>query len=146
MAQQCFNYLQKAVGKVLEGKSDTLLPILKYLTMIKNMEQIKCKVSKVDDWLDIDQIEEAMKMQVCYGIKNIIERRKVSKATKKDFNNSVMALDIVKVSQAHIKLVTFMLFRAKLIPNPEIPMKTFKNKINIDILSQFGKLYGLISL
>ena len=57
-----------------------------------------------------------------------------------------MALDIVKVSQAHIKLVAFMLFKAKLIPDPEIPMVHLKSKTNIDILTHYCKLYGLVSL
>lgn len=75
-----------------------------------------------------------------------MERKKLSKATKKDFVNSEMALDIVKVSQAHIKLVAFILFKAKIIPKNDIPMKTFKNKNNIEIMSYFCKLYGLVAL
>jgi hypothetical protein len=39
---------------------------------------------------------------------------KKSKASKKDFVNSVCALDIVKITEAHIKFITFILFKEKI--------------------------------
>jgi hypothetical protein len=36
-----------------------------------------------------------------------------TQASKKDFINSLYALDIVKVSQDHIRYVTFLLFRER---------------------------------
>lgn len=42
----------------------------------------------MDDWLDIDTVEEAMKVQICFKIKRLMAQRKESKASNKDFNNS----------------------------------------------------------
>ena len=100
----------------------------------------------MEDWKDLGNITEALKVQICHCMINLIEKRKVSKATKKDFTNSEMALEIVSVSQQHIRLVCFMLFQAKLTENKDIPMKTFKNENNKRILSNICKLYGLIVL
>ena len=57
-----------------------------------------------------------------------------------------MALEIVSVARAHIKLVSFILFKAKIITNKDIPMRTFKNINNVEIMGYFGKLYGLVVL
>lgn len=44
-------------------------------------------------------------------LKQIIKKRKSSKASKKDFMNSLHSIEIVKVSQAHIKMIAFMFFK-----------------------------------
>lgn len=75
---------------------------------------MKCKASKVEDFMQIDVVEEAIKVQICYRLKRLMDQRKELKVTKKDFINSVKALDIVKVTQDHIKLLTMIAFRSKI--------------------------------
>jgi len=60
MAQQAFNYLLKMAGKVIKGKTNEVLPIFKYLELMKNVDKMKCKATKMEDFLDIDQIVEAI--------------------------------------------------------------------------------------
>ena len=40
-------------------------------------------------------------------MKKIVEKRKLVKVSKKDFVNSLMAPEVIKVSEAHIKYVIF---------------------------------------
>ena len=54
--------VQKVVGKILSDKADSILPIFKYLHSIKKLNEYKCKATSVDHWLNLDQIEEALKV------------------------------------------------------------------------------------
>jgi hypothetical protein len=56
-------------------------------------------------------VEEAIKVSLVYQLDNIFGRMKKSNATKKDFVNSICALDIVKISELHIRFLTFNLFK-----------------------------------
>ena len=47
-------------------------------------------------------------------MKQVMELRGETEVTKKDFINSVAAINIVKVSQLHIMYVTFVLFRERI--------------------------------
>ena len=61
-----------------------------------------------------------------------------SKATKKDFINSLYALDVVKATQDHINFITYLYFKEK--------MATVKCQNVKKILSQFCMLFGLNQL
>lgn len=61
-----------------------------------------------------------------------------TKATKKDFINSISALDIDKVSQEHIKFITFVLFKKE--------VNCAKCDQNKQILNNLCVLYGLSNL
>ena len=71
-----------------------------------------------------------------------MEQKKNSKASNKDFINSINALDIVNVATNHIWLVFMTIFKAKIIPNADIETRIFqdpKNKENMmNMLIAFG--------
>ncbi len=66
--------------------------------MINHVDKVKCKATKMEDFLELDQVIEAIQVQICYRLKIIVEQRAASDATNKDFVNSLKALDIIKVS------------------------------------------------
>ena len=49
-------------------------------------------------------MEEALKVSLVYQLSNIFEIIKKSNASKKDFVNSICALDIIKIAEFHIKI------------------------------------------
>jgi len=57
----------------------------------------KCRARKPEDFLDLDLIEEALKVNVSQKISSILKHAKENsdKISKKDFVNSKYALDIV---------------------------------------------------
>lgn len=123
MLQQCYNYLIKVAEKVTKGETNGLLPIFKYLEMINRIESVKCKASKVEDFLDINQVLEAIQAQNCYRLKRLLAQRKSSEASRKDFINSEKALDIVTVAKDHVKYVSMTLFQCKITPNSDFDMR-----------------------
>lgn len=52
-------------------------------------------------------------MNVAVQLASILKKMESTKATRKDFVNSINALDIVKVSKDHIKFVTFLIFKER---------------------------------
>ena len=76
-----------------------------------------------------------------FQLKNIFDKKKKNNATQKDFINSICALDIVKISEAHIRFITFYLFKEKVQDQNEV--KCPQNKIN---LTNLCLLYGLTQL
>ena len=73
--------------------------------------QLQCKATQAEDFL---------KVSLVYQLNNIFDRMKKSNATKKDFVNSVCALDIVKITELHIRFITFILFKQKVQTSDEI--------------------------
>ena len=61
--------------------------------------------------MNLDTIEEALKVNVVFLINDLMLKEKASNVSKKDFTNSVAALEIVKVSESHLKLNVFKNFR-----------------------------------
>ena len=93
MAQQSFNYLKK-----LSKKPEAATGVFSYIKDLEKLERLKCSISSPEDFLHLDKIEEALKVNVGVQLKIILQKMKESKASKKDFVNSLYALDIVKVS------------------------------------------------
>ena len=90
--------------------------------------------------MNLSQIDEALKVNVAVQLASILEKMGQTKASKKDFVNSLYALDIVKVSQDHIKYVTYTLFKERATAS-DLKCPNVKN-----ILQKFCMLYGLNQL
>lgn len=114
--------------------------------MMNSIDGMKCKATKMEDFLQIDVVEEAIKVQICYRLKRLLDQRKELKVSKKDFINSVKALDIVRVTQDHIKLISMMVFRSKIEPNPKFPIAEYKDPKNKQHMMNMLILYGLCKL
>lgn len=93
--------------------------------------------------MNIELIEEALKVKICHQLWLLTEARKNSDATKKDFLNSEKAEEIVKVSQDHIKFISFLLFKYKIYKNDEIKMYYFSDAKLIEHCNNMLMLNGL---
>jgi len=49
----------------MKGETD-VHPLFKYLFSIKTYKNLRCKVKTADDFLDIEVIEEALKVKICH--------------------------------------------------------------------------------
>jgi len=97
--------------------------------------------------LNIETIEEALMVSVSFKLKNIVTRFKEhlkSGGTKKDFINSVAALDIVIVCQEHFRYINFLLFKRRL--SETIAPLGVTCPQNKKILNNFCMLFGLCNL
>lgn len=131
MLQQSFNFLTKELKHVMEGQKSQF----SYLNEINETLKKKCKVK---NFLDLDFIEEALKVQVSYGLKIVFEKMKNSTASQKDQVNSLFALDIVKVAEDHFRFITFVEFKKAI--------ATFKCKNNQKNIANLCMLNGLTTL
>ena len=93
--------------------------------------------------MNIDQIEEALKVGLAYKVQYLMNKSRENrdKLSKKDFVNSVYALDIVKLANAHIRYVAFWFFKNKI--KDKSVIKCANNEKN---LSNLCMLYGLNQL
>ena len=73
-------------------------------------------------------------------LKAILDKWRDTKASNKDFINSLYALDIVKCTQDHIRFITFLFFKQR------ISRGDIKCKNNLNIMEKFCMLYGLNQL
>lgn len=114
MAQQSFNLLAKQAKSAYKGKLQKVNDAFLYLKKIGAVEEQRCQAAKVDDLLDLDVLEQIMEHKALVQVKKIVEKQQNLKdVSKKDFTNSVAALEIVKASQDHIRLFMFHLFKQK---------------------------------
>ena len=97
--------------------------------------KLKAYFKDEEHFMDIANVEEAMKVQVSFGLKKVFNLMSKSTATKKDMINSLFALDIVKASQDHIRFINFLLFKDSL-----KDLKCQQNRKNLELLCI---LYGL---
>lgn len=137
MAQQSFNFLSKLASRVMKGK-EKATGVFSYLNEIEELTTLKCSATGYQHFLVIDNVEKALKVNVAVMLKQVMKMREESKLSKKDFVNSQAASEIVKVSIAHIKLVTFLFFKDGL--------DTLKCKVNKHNLTNLCMLNGLCQL
>lgn len=70
MAQQSFSYLLKITKRIMKGNEnedededeDKIHPIFNYLNRIKNLDSYKCKAKTIEDFLDVDVVQEAVEV------------------------------------------------------------------------------------
>lgn len=139
MAQQSSNYLFKLAKKVFI-KGEKADGVFEYLNEVDSLLQKKCSAQNYKHFLSLSNVEEALKVNLSYKLKSIMKKRASMKASKKDFNNSLYALDIVKVSQSHVKYVAFVLFKNG------ISDGSIKCPINLQNLTNLCILNGLYQL
>ena len=87
MAQQSFNYLKK-----LAKKPELATGVFSYVRELNTLKNLRCS----GDFMNLQNIEQALRVNVGVQLKSILDKQKDTKASKKDFVNSLYALDIVK--------------------------------------------------
>lgn len=109
-----------------------------YLNDLDKLTSLKCTASDFKHFLDIENVELSLKVNVAVMLKQVMKMREDTKVSKKDFVNSHCATEIVKVSNAHIKLVTFLFFKQGL--------ESIKCQVNKHNLTNLCMLNGLCQL
>jgi len=99
----------KLVKKVYKG--ETVSGYFAYLNQLQNVSNARCTAVTVGDFASIDHVEEALKVISSICISETVKAINNSKGSKKQIANETMALEIVKMSELHIKVMTFLIFR-----------------------------------
>lgn len=87
--------------------------------------------------MNLEAIDDALKVNLAFKIKNLLEMQKNSKLSKKDFLNIHYGQFMTAIAYAHIKYVTFWFFKDK-ISNGDIKCLGVKSN-----LTNLCVLYGL---
>lgn len=136
MAQQSTNFLFKQGKRARKGKS-TIGGPLKYLEEMDVLVKRVCSGSSANYFLDIDAIDEALRVNAAYTVRNLLIKQDNSTAPKKNFMNVINGIDVVHVSQTHINYVTFWMFKDAISGDK---IKCPKNKRN---MQNMLKIFGL---
>ena len=99
---------------------------------------LKSAINSSDDFLNLDNLEQALRVNVSQKIKKVMMRFQKEKVSKKEFVNNICALDIVKASVENIRFVTFQIFKKKIESDSELQCPMSKK-----VLTDLCLLYGL---
>lgn len=113
-------------------------PAFAYLKELDSIPNLKCKGKSMEYFIDLDNIDEALKVNLCLQLNSILKKMGETKASKKDFINSIQALNIVKFARDHINYVTFLLFKDRATKSTDIKCPQVFN-----ILRKLCMIYGL---
>lgn len=109
MAQQCSKYLLKQYKRAKKG--EVLSGLFSYINEINFTLSKTCQASTPEAFLNINQVDEALKLCSSYLIETTFLKLQESKASKLDQTNQIYALDIVTMAQLHIKYMTFLIMK-----------------------------------
>ena len=101
MLQQSAKYIQKLYKQAKNGEEIT--GIFKYLNEVNDTSNNKCPATTVEDFCKLENIDHALKNISLYTIKTTLDTLAASKASKKEQENMIFALDVVKMATIHIK-------------------------------------------
>lgn len=140
MAQQSCNLLLK-LGELLSKNKNLPLPS-GFDYMRESFEQstsrkFKGKIHSAQDFLKLDLIQEALQVTASYKLKRILTLMREAKVPRVEFVNSLFAVDLVELCWAHIRYLTFFLFRQNL-ETSNLKCQNLKK-----ILTDLCMLYGL---
>jgi hypothetical protein len=82
----------------------------KYFNYLKELDTIvtkKCSDISFEHFLSLNNVEEALKVNSSVKVKDVLSKKLKSKAHKKDFTNSLYALDLVNMAQTHFRFIVF---------------------------------------
>jgi len=101
---------------------------------------LKCGATDHSHFLDLNNLEEALKVHVSIQLNDLMKIMNENKASKKDFTNVLYALDIVKVANAHFLFVMYWVFK-KNMQNGSIKCPNLRQN-----MTNLCLLYGLTHL
>lgn len=99
----------KLVKKVHKG--ETVSGYFTYLNHLQTITRARCSAKTAEDFASIDQVDEALRVLSSICISETVKAINSTEGSKKQITNEIMALDIVKMAQLHIKVITFLIFR-----------------------------------
>ena len=116
-------------------------PACSYLKNISSCESRKSNVTTVDQLLNLETVHEILETKALLHVKWLEEKEMATKDTKKkDFVNSVAAIDIVRTVDAHTKFLIFKLFVQK------IQSDSYRCPRVKQILTRLCLLFGLCEI
>ena len=136
MAQQSFNHLLKLAKKAYNREAK-FTGVFTYLNEMNTFQNIKCGKIAPKEFLTLDKIFEALKVKVLSQLRFLVQQKLDRDLKKKDFVNHLYALEIVKASNEHIKLITYYEFMN------QIKTRVFKCPNIRPQLANLCMLYGL---
>jgi len=143
MAQQSFAYLMKQCKKLFGGVvNPDVNPNFHYIAEVNQLLIKKSPCKKVQDFLILENIDEAMKVNVGVKLKRLtIEAFRLrDEWNKKEFINGPFALEVVQVALEHLRYTSFRLFKERVEKGDINCPQNLKN------LQNLCKLYGLFNL
>jgi hypothetical protein len=91
--------LFKQVKKANKGKDRAKVdPVFSYLNEMDELFKVRCSAKTPKDFLNIDLIEQALKIKVVSQLRPIVEKKRASKVPNKDFTNVYNGIDLVNVA------------------------------------------------
>lgn len=132
MAQQSFNFLQKLY---LRGQKGEAMPseMYSYLSKISETLNLKCKATTAEDFCNLEQVEEALRVATSYSLQTVMKALEESKASKRQKMNEIHALEVDRALQAHIRYLSFHLMRSQ---TPELKDVNLRGHVyNLNVLS-----------
>jgi hypothetical protein len=93
MAQQTFNYIEKKLSKIAKGVPAP--GIFKYLNDIEKLCSLKSDVKTVDEFLDIQHLENALAVKASFSVRDMVFKMQSSKEKRIVKVNDLFAADLV---------------------------------------------------
>lgn len=112
-----------------------------YLDEIAQLKAAKCTCTQAVDFLNLNTINEALKVSVAYKYTNLLTLITQSKASKLDFVNSLYASDIVEMTTEHVRYLTFFYFMQRINKGDIKCAGTKKHLTNLCMLYGLSNLY-----
>jgi hypothetical protein len=103
------------LGEALEKMpSMKLPPPLEYIRTRKTYVNRVCTVKKPIDFLNLESILEALRVNISIKLNRILDARAASSAEQIDFVNSLYAQDLINLCFVNIRFTSFMCFKTAL--------------------------------
>lgn len=80
---------------------------LEYLLKLDSTLSQKSTIDSAEHFLNLDTLEQALRVNVSHKIKKVMLKFQQGKATKKEFVNQICALDVVKASVENVRFISF---------------------------------------
>ena len=116
MAQQSFTYLMKQAKKLFGGiVKPEMDPSFHYIAEVNSLLIKKSPCKRMEDFLDLENINEALKVNVGLKLKRLaIEAFRLrDEWNKKEFINGPYALEVVQVALEHLRYTSFLFFKQR---------------------------------
>lgn len=132
----------KQAKKAESGKDRSKFDgVFSYLSELDGLSKAKCSASRPEHFLNLDAIDEALKVNVAFKLSAILKKKKESKLSKKDFLNLHNGREMENLGNVHTRYVIFWLFKDK-VQNGGIKCQGVKKNLeNLCLMYGLNQLY-----
>eukprot|EP00347_Sterkiella_histriomuscorum_P006528 403352422 len=129
MSQQAARLILKNFKQLMKGKKVT--GYFSYLNNILEQHGHKSQVQTVEDVLSLQFLDKALSTRAAYKISQTSKKLEQSKDSENAKINSIFALDVVQMTQAHVIYTTFQHFHNGINTNSNITCPTLKQHLTL---------------